>query len=275
MTRRAALALALLLLAAWPVRAQRHGADRTDAVLPTSPPAATRDTDIEVDDRPDDPRAAQLLAALDGELFAGSFLLAARLSLARGDVERELGLRIEHLAPDRTLVQAVGAGRHRGTRFLRHPGGFTAWFPRAELALALPAGAAGQRLFGSELTLEDLGLLMGAREQFRAEHVGEVELDGVAAHLLRLRPRAPALSASAEVDLWLRRSDAAPLRMHVRDRRGELLRRFAFSAHEGRSPRAWRIDDPTSGGHTELRITRLEPEPPLDPARFTPEGLRR
>jgi len=222
-----------------------------------------------------DPAVEQLLSRMGRGLFAGPFFMAGRLSIERGDESRALTVRVAQNTPGTLVVRADGFTRHQGTAFLVTPEDLTAWFPRAELRLDLPRALGGERLFGSDFALDDLAVMTGGRARFIAWHEGEARIDGVDCTRLVLWPKEQEASFLALVRMWVETETAAPRRVDCVSLRGEVVRRLTFEGFDGDVARQWTAQTfGEGGGSSRLVFGPPEASAPMDPARFTPEGLR-
>lgn len=224
----------------------------------------------------DDPAAQAMLARVRGQILGRPLVATADLNVRRGSVHRSLRIRL-HLRDDVTsLARAEGPPREHGTTILRTGGRIHVWFPRADVVLELPPGFGGDRLFGSDFSIDDLLAPGGDPARFLAALGPEESVAGTACRRVDLHPRTQRDSLAGRTSVWLELSTLVPRRVEVFSDRGERLRvvETEGAAPDGLPP-IWRARTVgPRGGTSELRFVFVERDPPVDPQSFTVEALR-
>lgn len=185
----------------------------------------------------------------------------------------------KHLYEEQTLVLTDAQGRHtvrtlrhyavrdeRGSRDLRvidtpvEARGAAILVLRDAGGRARHGAVADARVFGSNFLVADLEDEWPA--DFRYEHDGDIDLERVPHHVLRVLPAAAdARAGQGERRIYLRKDNLFVSRIEYRDGDGRTIRRQTFRAPRPEDDAAWRagmilMEDLREGGRSLLKVER-------------------
>lgn len=184
---------------------------------------------------PEHPTAQDILACARRNLVEGTFHGTVRLELFRPDYSKTYLLEAWTDGGDHALIRILEPEDEQGSGYLQV--GDELWFydPEAGQAIPLPASALSENFLGADLSLEDFyqGTLS---ESFDVELLGtraaspdESDVEGDKIHTLRLVPKPEAPVVYGKIEISVRRSDCATLRLDYYDQRETLIRQASFS----------------------------------------------
>jgi hypothetical protein len=201
---------------------------------------------------------ARALASLHERVFARPFYAVARVTRAADGQEDGASLA------------------------LLHEGRLHLDFPDADLVMDLPTGMGSERLFGLDITMQDLLALGGDPELFDVRDEGADTVAGRATRRLVLTPRRPQDSFDDAIMLWLDPADGTPVRLRAVAAGGRSVRTIDFSVGDDDVAKALSVPSRwtcrTEGrrpGSSTAEFLLFEPVEGMDPRRFTPARLKR
>ena len=218
--------------------------------------------------------AAAILAELHARTFASPFYAVAVVTTQRGDLQRELWLRLHYRGPGHLLTQIDRSTRSEAKVALLQEGRMHLYFPKADLVVDVPTGG-GWRVFGTDFTVEDLFVLGADPSRYDAVVEGTERLDGVPCQRLLLLPRSAADSFDEEIRLWVSEDGHVPMRIEATAQGGRARRTLTLEGRPGLLPHLWTVR--SSGlreGKTVLDFRFFEIEPHIDPELFTVEQIK-
>jgi len=229
-------------------------------------------------------RDGTALAALHERLFARPFYAVARVTRldAEASPADSMVLRMHYRGPGHVLVQLEGAPPKEARVALLFEGRLHLYFPDADLVMDLPTGMGSERLFGLDITMQDLLALGGDPELFHVRDEGPETVAGRDARRLVLTPRRPQDSFDDEITLWLSDPEGTPVRMRAVAAGGRSVRTIDFETGDDRIARALALPSRwtcrTEGRRpsaSRAEFLLFEPTEGMNPRRFTPAALRR
>jgi len=187
---------------------------------------------------PDDPTGQDVLECARGNLVEGTFHGTIRLELTRPDFTKTYVMEAWTEGGDKALIRIHEPEDEAGSGYLQN--GDDLWFydPEAGVPISLPASALSEDFLGADLSLEDFYAgtldesfeveLLGAR----AANEGESDVDDDRVFQVRLVPKPEAPVVYGKIEIRVRESDCATIRMDYYDQRDTLIRQAAFSEFE-------------------------------------------
>lgn len=184
---------------------------------------------------PDDPTGPDVLECARGNLVEGTFHGTIRLELTRPDFSKTYVMEAWTDGGDQALIRIHQPEDEAGSGYLQN--GDDLWFydPEAGVPISLPASALSENFLGADLSLQDFyaGTL---DESFEVELLGarpandeESSVEGDRVYQVRLIPRPETPVVYGKIEIRVRESDCATIRMDYYDQRETLIRQAVFS----------------------------------------------
>lgn len=187
---------------------------------------------------PEDATGQDVLACARGNLVEGTFHGTIRLELTRPDFAKTYVMEAWTEGGDKALIRIHEPEGEAGSGYLQN--GDDLWFydPEAGVPISLPASALSEGFLGADLSLEDFYAgtlnesfdveLLGAREA----HEDESDARADRVYQVRLIPKPEAPVVYGRIEIRVRESDCATIRMDYYDQRETLIRQAVFSEFE-------------------------------------------
>ena len=183
---------------------------------------------------PDDPTGQDVLDCARDNLVEGTFHGTIRLELTRPDFSKTFVMEAWTEGGDKALIRIHQPADEAGSGYLQN--GDDLWFydPEAGVPISLPASALSEDFLGADLSLQDFyaGTL---DESFNVELLGarpandeESAVEGDRVYQVRLIPRPEAPVVYGKIEIRVRASDCATIRMDYYDQRETLIRQAVF-----------------------------------------------
>ncbi len=187
---------------------------------------------------PDDPTGQDVLDCARSNLVEGTFHGTIQLELTRPDFSKTYAMEVWSQGGDKALIRIHQPEDEAGSGYLQN--GDDLWFydPEAGVPISLPASALSEDFLGADLSLQDFyaGTL---DESFNVELLGargasdeESDVEGDRVYQVSLVPKPEAPVVYGKIEIRVRGSDCATIRMDYYDQRDTLIRQAEFSRFE-------------------------------------------
>lgn len=193
------------------------------------------------------PDTAELLAKMDEVLRGPSHEMTVTLDVKTKNWERHYQLQVWMKGVDRTFARVLKPAKSAGQGFLRIESRLWNYLPTAERTILIPPSLMLDRFMGSDFSNDDFVKLTYLPRDYDATIVGEEKMDDFEVYRLELKPHPDAPVIYGKLELWLRRTDAAPVRTDFYNEKMELIRTLHYSGFrtfgEHEIPSVWRMEN--------------------------------
>lgn len=193
------------------------------------------------------PDTAELLRKMDDVIRGPSHDMTVTLDVKTKSWERHYKLRVRMRGVDETFARVLEPAKSEGQGFLRVKTRLWNYLPSAERTILIPPSLMLDRFMGSDFSNDDFVKLTYLPRDYDGRHLGVKVINGVNAYHLELMPHPDAPVVYGKLELWLRKRDAAPLRMDFYNEDMEHIRTLhysefkTFGKHE--LPTVWRMEN--------------------------------
>ena len=186
----------------------------------------------------ENPTGQDVLECARRNLVEGTFHGTIRLELTRPDFAKVYVMEVWSEGGDKALVRIHEPADEAGSGYLQN--GDDLWFydPEAGVPISLPASTISENFLGADLSFEDFyaGTL---DESFDVELLGardanddESDVAGDRVYQVQLTPKPETPVVYGKIEIRVRQSDCATIRMDYYDQRDTLIRQAVFSQFE-------------------------------------------
>ncbi len=169
---------------------------------------------------------ARTQALLEGRTSVGTMVMTIQTPQWRRTLKLQTWAKGDQLA----LLRVVEGGpREVGMMTLKRDGQLWNWLPKAARVMKLPSGMLGDSWMGSDFTNDDLVRGSSMSKDFDATVVGTVDVRGMRAWTIALKPKPSAPVVWGRVELVIDRATCQPLEQRFFDEEGQLARRLELS----------------------------------------------
>ena len=207
------------------------------------------------------PDPVQLLEKMDDVIRDSSHEMLVTLDVKTKNWERHYQLRVWMKGVDYAFARVLEPPKSAGQGFLRIESRLWNYLPTAERTLLIPPSMMLDKFMGSDFSNDDFIKLSYLPRDYDGTIVGEEKLDGFEVYHLDLAPRPDAPVTYGRLEVWLRKSDAAPIRLYFYNEKLEHIRTLHYSKfrtfgnHE--APSVWRMEN-LRDKNRETIVTILE-----------------
>lgn len=220
----------------------------------------------------------QLLEQMDRVIRGDSHDMTVTLDVTTKNWERHYRLRVWMKGVDLALARVLEPAKVEGQGFLRIKARLWNYLPTAERTLLIPPSMMLDKFLGSDFSNDDFVKLSYLPRDYDAKIVGEETVDGFDVYHLELTPRLDAPVTYGKLEVWLRKSDAAPVRLYFYNEKLDHIRTLhysefkTFGSHE--MPSVWRMENLKDlDRNTTIRILEATFDMELSDTLFTRERL--
>lgn len=207
------------------------------------------------------PEPKQLLEQMDRVIRGSSHDMLVKLDVKTNRWERHYRIRIWMKGLDFAFARVLEPPKQEGQGFLRIKARLWNYLPTAERTILIPPSMMLDRFLGSDFSNDDFVKLSYLPRDYESKVIGEEKLGGFEVYHLALLPRPDAPVTYGKLEVWLRKSDSAPVQWNFYNEKMNHIRTLhysefrAFGSHE--LPTVWRMENHEEKSH-ETVITILE-----------------
>ncbi len=193
------------------------------------------------------PDAAELLRKMDEVLRGPSHEMTVTLDVSTKNWQRHYKLEVRMKGVDHTFARVLEPAKSEGQGFLRVKSRLWNYLPSAERTILIPPSLMLDRFMGSDFSNDDFVKLTYLPRDYDGKIIGEEKKEGFDVYHLELTPHSDAPVVYGKLELWLRKTDAAPVRMDFFNEKMQHIRTLhysefkTFGAHE--LPTVWRMEN--------------------------------
>jgi len=187
---------------------------------------------------PENATAEDILDCVQYNYVEGTFYGEITIELFRPDFSKLYEMEVWQQGEDHALVLIHAPEDEAGSGYLIDDEDLWFYTPDAGFAIQLPSSALSENLLGADLSIDDLSRNT-LTEDFDLENLGaraanedESELEEDRVYQVRLTPKPEAPVVYGKLEILVRESDCATLRIDYYDQRDTLIRQATFSEFE-------------------------------------------
>ncbi|MFP4472688.1 MAG: outer membrane lipoprotein-sorting protein [Candidatus Omnitrophota bacterium] len=226
------------------------------------------------------PDATELVRRSDNIMQGQSNAGTYRMTVTTPRWERQLTLNVWSQDKEKTFIRILSPAKEAGIGSLRIGNEMWNYLPSVEKIIKIPPSMMLQPWMGSDFTNDDLVKQSSIVHDYTHTIVGQETISGNEAYKIRLDPKPDAPVIWGKILLWVRQSDAVPLKEEYYDERGRLVKVLTYSdigpVNDREIPRTWTMTSQIKKGHqTVIVVEQVEYNTPIEPNIFTRTYLKR
>ncbi|OGW85424.1 MAG: hypothetical protein A3C35_03365 [Omnitrophica bacterium RIFCSPHIGHO2_02_FULL_46_11] len=189
----------------------------------------------------------KLLEQMDNVIRGASHDMTVTLDVKTKRWQRNYKIRVWMKGVDFAFARVLEPPKTAGQGFLRLKTRLWQYLPTAERTILIPPSLMLDHFLGSDFSNDDFVKLSYFPRDYKSKILGEEKMDGFKTYHLELLPHPDAPVTYGKLELWLRKTDAAPVRWDFYNEKMEHIRTLHYS--EFRSfgkhavPTVWRMEN--------------------------------
>ncbi|MDP3920032.1 MAG: outer membrane lipoprotein-sorting protein [Candidatus Omnitrophota bacterium] len=226
------------------------------------------------------PGATELLRRMDQVLRGDSHDMTVTLDVITARWERHYKIRVRMQGIDYAFARVLEPSKTEGQGFLRIKARLWQYLPTAERTILIPPSLMLDDFMGSDFSNDDFVKLSYLPRDYDAKIVAEDTISGFEVLGLELIPRPDAPVTYGKLEVWLRKTDAAPVRWLFYNEKMLLIRTLHYSEFKQFGthdiPTVWRMENHLEAGHeTTVTVLSAAFDTPIAQSQFTRENLEK
>lgn len=226
------------------------------------------------------PDPAELLTRMDRVLRGESHDMKVTLDVKTSRWQRHYSIRVRMKGVDYAFARVLEPSKVEGQGFLRIKARLWQYLPSAERTILIPPSLMLDDFMGSDFSNDDFVKLSYMPRDYDAEILGEETLRSHDVWKLVLMPRPDAPVTYGKLEVWLRKSDAAPVRWSFYNEKLEHIRTLDYSEFrtfgDYEVPTVWHmVDHREEGNETTVTILDARYNIPIEDSLFSRENLEK
>lgn len=226
------------------------------------------------------PNAQKILEQSDKVLRGNSHRMKIAMYIKTANWERDYDFEIWMKGVDSAFSRVLGPAKVQGQGFLRQKARLWQFLPKAERTVLIPPSMMLDRFMGSDFSNDDFVKLSYLPRDYKGRILGEEEMDGFSVYHLELMPHPDAPVTYGKLEMWLRKSDSAPVQTLFYDEHLNPIRKLHYSEfktfgdHE--IPTLWDMENlKNKERHTKIQIQDAIFDLEVSDSLFTRENLEK
>lgn len=207
------------------------------------------------------PDPADLLTQMDLVLRGKSHEMKVRMDVKTPKWTRQYQLSVWMKGIDYSFARVTDPAKTAGQGFLRDKGRLWQYMPSAERTILIPPSLMLDDFMGSDFSNDDFVKMSYLPRDYSAKIIAETRMDDMDVYHLELTPKPDAPVTYSKLEIWLRKSDAAPVEWKFYSEKKEHIRTLHYSDFKDFNgkvvPAIWHMTDHKKTGH-ETTVTILE-----------------
>ena len=193
------------------------------------------------------PDTTELLTKMDNVIRGTSHTMTVAMDVKTKNWERHYKIDVRMKGVDHAFARVLEPAKSEGQGFLRIKARMWNYLPTAERTVLIPPSMMLDQFMGSDFSNDDFVKLSYLPRDYESSLSGEETLDSIQTYHLILTPKPDAPVTYGKLELWLRISDAAPVRMDFYNEKLEHIRTLhysefkSFNGHE--IPSVWKMEN--------------------------------
>lgn len=191
-------------------------------------PISLADETAQTTEQSTQPTAAELLAALDGNLQSDSQESTVQMTVNDGRRSRTFSMKSIARGRTHSAIEYQTPKREKGTRMLKVDGQMWLYFPRAERVQKISGHMMRQGMMGSDVSYEDMMTSADFDDMYDAKILGEDMVDGRKHWKLEATAKDSSISYPKRI-IWIDDEYRIPTKQELYALSGLLLKTWAMS----------------------------------------------
>ena len=226
------------------------------------------------------PDPAKLLEQMDGVMRGNSHEMLVTLDVKTRGWERHYKIKVWMKGIDLTFARVLEPPKSEGQGFLRIKTRLWNFLPTAERTILIPPSMMLDKFMGSDFSNDDFVKLSYLPRDYDGTIVDEQKIDSTDTYHLELLPRPDAPVTYGKLEIWLRKSDSAPVRTIFYNEALQPIRTLHYSKFKNFAkrevPTEWRMENlKDQNRRTTVTILEAAYDIDLPESIFTKENLEK
>ncbi len=193
------------------------------------------------------PNPQKMLEAMDHVLRGNSHKMTVSMEIKTKRWRREYKIDVWMKGVDLAFARVLEPPKSTGQGFLRLKTRLWQYLPSAERTILIPPSLMLDDFLGSDFSNDDFVKLSYFPRDYESKILGEEKIDSIKTYHLELMPKPDAPVTYGKLELWLRKSDSAPVRWNFYNEKMEHVRTLHYSKFKvfGKKevPTVWRMEN--------------------------------
>lgn len=224
--------------------------------------------------------AREIVKRSDDLMQGESSISTMSMEIVRPTWTRTIAFRSWSKGRDRSATLITAPARDKGQSFLKVGNEMWSWNPTVNRLIKLPPSMMSQGWMGSDYTNDDILRESSVVNDFDHTLVGEQTIDGMACHVIDLKPKPDAAVVWGRIRTYITKDRFISLKSEYYDEDGHLVRTHLQSQirrmHDRELPTRIEVipaDEP--GNRTVVTIQSMEFNVPIRDDFFTQQNIQR
>lgn len=194
--------------------------------------------------------------------------------------ERDYKFKLWTKGKDQSFARVLAPAKVAGQGYLRLTTRLWNYLPDLERSVLIPPSMMTDHFMGSDFSNDDMVKMSYFARDYDATCTEEQVIDGVNAYHLVLKPHPDAPVTYAKLELWLRTTDSAPLKLQFYNSKLESIRLLTYSNFRTFSghnvPTVWKMENQKEPGrYTTITVSDAVYDTTISDSIFTRGNLTR
>lgn len=224
------------------------------------------------------PDPQKMLETMDQVLRGNSHKMTVSMDIKTKRWERSYKIDVWMKGVDLAFARVLEPPKSAGQRFLRLKTRLWQYLPSAERTILIPPSLMLDDFLGSDFSNDDFVKLSYFPRDYESKILGEEKIDSVKTYRLELTPHPDAPVTYGKLELWLRKSDSAPVQWDFYNEKMEHIRTLHYSNFKAFSkkevPTVWKMENlKDKDRKTTIKIISAEYDIPINEDLFSRKNL--
>lgn len=222
----------------------------------------------------------KMLEAMDQVIRGNSHKMTVTLDIKTKRWQRNYKISVWMKGLDNAFARVLEPSKSEGQGFLRIKTRLWQYLPSAERTILIPPSLMLDDFLGSDFSNDDFVKLSYFPRDYESKILGETEIDSFQTYHLELLPRPEAPVTYGKLELWLRKTDSAPIRLDFYNEKMALIRMLHYSEFKtfGKKevPTVWKMENlKDKNRQTTVKILSAEYDIPISEDLFSRKNLEK
>ncbi len=225
-----------------------------------------------------DPNPAQLLEQMDLVLRGHSHEMLINLDVKTKRWQRTYIIKVSMKGVDYAFARVLAPPKSEGQGFLRIKTRLWQYLPSAERTILIPPSLMLDNFLGSDFSNDDFVKLSYFPRDYESKIISKEKMDGMDTYHLELLPKPNAPVTYGKLEIWLRKSDSAPVQWKFFNEKMIHIRTLHYSDFkmfdQKDIPTVWRMENMREKDRqTTVIIKDVKYEIPIEDSFFSRKNL--
>lgn len=224
------------------------------------------------------PDPVKLLERMDFVIRGNSHEMLVSLDVKTKRWKRTYQIRVWMKGVDYAFARVLNPPKSEGQGFLRIKTRLWQYLPSAERTILIPPSLMLDDFLGSDFSNDDFVKLSYFPRDYTSKMIGKEKIDRMETYHLELLPKPDAPVTYGKLEIWLRKSDSAPVKWEFYNERLEHIRTLYYSDFKKfgnkEVPSVWKMENlKDKNRQTTVRIEKAEYEINIENEFFSRKNL--